>query len=181
MLRIKTAWGPAIAAACRYSSVCPAFMAALIANESGGEPTARRFEHGVYQHLRAVLDGKEDHYGSIDKTDLSGCRDSDVREFSTSWGLTQIMGYHLLNWGHNPDSLLDPKFNLDFATRLLANFAQAYNLDLRAEFEEMFRCWNTGHPYDDAQTKRVEGKTTDPEYVPNGLRRMEIYREIVPC
>jgi len=32
----------------------------------------------------------------------------------------------------------------------------------------LFRCWNTGRP---------DGKTADPAYVENGLRRMEIYRE----
>jgi len=37
------------------------------------------------------------------------------------------------------------------------------------QFEELFRCWNTGRPY---------GKTYDPAYVETGLRRMTIYREL---
>ena len=37
------------------------------------------------------------------------------------------------------------------------------------EFAELFRCWNTGRP---------NGKTFDPNYVQNGLRRIEIYRRL---
>ena len=163
---IASKWGLLIRNACQYSSVPPEFIAALIANESAGKDDASRFEPSVCVHLRGLLDGKEDHFGPITKTDLAGCKDPDVRDFSTSWGLTQIMGYHLLVWGQDPRDLLEPKFNLEMCTRLLAGFAHAYQLDVRAEFEEMFRCWNTGRP---------NGITTDPEYVPNGLRRMAMY------
>jgi hypothetical protein len=179
MSRIREHWGPAIAAACQFSSVPSAFVAALIANESGGEPTGPpRFEPNVYAKLLAVRDGRLSHYGSIDKHDLAGCKDIDVRDFATSWGLTQIMGYHLLAWGQDPRDLLNPKFNLEMCTRLLASFAQAYQLDVRREFEELLRCWNAGAPYDNPKTPRLEGKTTDPEYVPNGLLRMKIYVEL---
>jgi len=38
---------------------------------------------------------------------------------------------------------------------------------LTADFEPLFRCWNSGNP---------KGKTFDPQYVPNGLSRMKITR-----
>jgi len=178
MRTIHARWGVALTAVCQYSSVPVEFIAALIANESGGDPTGPpRFEKNVFAKLKAVRDGRLNHYGSIVKHDLAGCKDADVRDFATSWGLTQIMGYHLLAWGQDPRDLLEPKFNLEICTRLLAGFCQRYQLDPYLEFEEMLRCWNTGHPYDDPKTKCVEGRTHDPNYVPNGLRRMALYAE----
>jgi len=180
MRAIAAKWGALIGQVCHNSSIPPEFMAALIANESGGDPTGPpQFEPTVYGALLDVRDGRRKHYGSITKSDLAGVKDEDLRAFATSWGLTQIMGYHLLSWGEDPRDLLEPKFNLEKCARLLASFVQAYQLNVYLEFEEMFRCWNTGHPYDNPKTSRIEGKTHDPKYVENGLRRMEIYRGIM--
>jgi hypothetical protein len=44
------------------------FLAALTANESGGDPQANRFEPGVYQHLKSVAEGLTASYGSIGKS-----------------------------------------------------------------------------------------------------------------
>ena len=92
-----------------------------------------------------------------------------MRELASSWGFTQIMGYHLIGRKGTVRDLLDAAFNFRLAIELLAEFAGRYELDLAREFEEMFRCWNTGSPY---------GVTFDPEYARKGLVRMEIYREI---
>lgn len=42
MQKIRSAWGDAIVLACAASSVPPSFLAALIANESGGNAGAHR-------------------------------------------------------------------------------------------------------------------------------------------
>jgi hypothetical protein len=63
--------------------------------------------------------------------------------------------------------LIEPKFHYGVAAALLEEFGGRF--DLRSEFAEMFRCWNTGSPY---------GVTFDPNYVENGLRPMESYREL---
>src|SRR5271169_2016242 len=47
------------------------FLAALTANESGGDPQATRFEPGVYQHLKSVAQGRVASYGAISKSLLS--------------------------------------------------------------------------------------------------------------
>ncbi|MGH9448527.1 MAG: hypothetical protein ACRD3O_22825, partial [Terriglobia bacterium] len=44
MNRIHARWNADILSATRGSSVIPAFLAALAANESGGDPAARAFE-----------------------------------------------------------------------------------------------------------------------------------------
>jgi len=189
-----------IAEACLRSSVPAEFLGALTANESGGNARAARFEPAVYRHLKAVAAGAAAHYNGIQAEDLSAevsemlhpksgeyhertltapfaanhqralgaMEDEALRELATSWGFTQIMGYHMAARGGTVRDLLDPEFHYRVALEQLAEFADENQLDLAHEFEEMFRCWNTGLPY---------GKTYDPNYVPNGIRRMALYRE----
>ena len=64
---------------------------------------------------------------------------------------------------HYPFWLANSRLEFDRAA------AAGYRLDLGREFRELFCCWNTGRPY---------GKTFDPNYVENGLRRLRIYREL---
>ena len=63
--------GATIAAACKMSSAQPDFLAALIANESGGDSNAKRFERGVLDSLWSVLMGRSAHFGSIGLQDIS--------------------------------------------------------------------------------------------------------------
>jgi len=187
MQSIKDKWGTAIAAACSVSSVPAGFLAALIANESGGNPYARRFEHSVLASLWEVLLGRKTAYGSIARLSLVGyvtgisvltvnaptSLPADafqrVDALATSWSLTQIMGYHALEpqiAASGMASLKDPAGNLICATRMLGAFAHSYQLDVTRDFEPMLRCWNGGHP---------TAQTFDPNYVPNGLARMALW------
>jgi hypothetical protein len=200
--RVSARWHGAIREACHYSSVPPEFLGALVANESGGNPQAVRFEPAVYRHLKAVAEGKRPTYAGLSRRDLdeevaemlhpkagdfhavfltgafrtaharelAASRDEALRELASSWGLTQIMGYHLVGRSGTVRDLLEPGFHFRLALELLAHFAERYQLDLRREFEEMFRCWNTGQPY---------GDTFDPHYVERGLRRLRIYRGLI--
>jgi len=186
--------------ACKYSSVLPAFLGALTANESGGNPRAARFEPEVYAHLKAVAADRAASFGTVraeslaaeladmrqakastfharfldapfaaaHASDLVRAQDEALRELATSWGLTQIMGYHLVGRPGTVRDLVEPPFHYRVALELLTEFAERYQLDLAREFAEMFRCWNTGRPY---------GQTSDPAYVEKGLRRMKLYRE----
>jgi len=51
----------------------------------------------------------------------------------------------------------------------LADFAARNTLDLTRDFSQLFDCWNTGRPH---------APTADPQYIPNGLRRMELYKAL---
>jgi hypothetical protein len=198
----------------------PEFLAALTANESGGDPRAKRFEPGVYRRLKEVAAGHLAGYGGITKSlldseiakaqssasqaptagserppedqaetpggdgaerpkatpstssqgpSIAGFADDFIRRLATSWGLTQIMGYHLIGRGEPIDRLLDPAFHYRVAVELLESFAARHHLDPRRDFEALFRCWNTGRP---------DGQTTDPAYAAKGLRRIELYRQL---
>jgi len=188
--------------ACRSSSVPAEFLGALTANESGGNPAAVRFEPSVYRHLKAVAAGGRPFYGGIgaealskelaevlhpktgefharflnslfvtgQASELFRQADEVLRELASSWGFVQIMGFHVIGRRGSVRDLVEPRFHYRFANQLLAEFAETYQLDLARDFEEMFRCWNTGRP---------DGRTADPAYVQNGLRRMEIYRGLM--
>ncbi len=200
--RVFTRCDAFIQESARSSSVPPEFLGALTANESGGDSAAVRFEPSVYRHLKAVAAGERPRYGGIDaealckelaevlhpKTgefhalflnslfapgqagELSRLADEALRELASSWGFEQIMGFHMIGRRGTVRDLLEPRFHYHFANQLLGEFAASYHLDLSREFEAMFRCWNTGRP---------DGKTADPAYVKNGLRRMQIYRTLI--
>jgi len=187
MQDIKTRFGAVVAAACSVSSVPEAFIAALIANESGGNVNAKRFEHTVLAALWEVLLGRKAAYGSIARASLVGYvagvpvptinvpanlpanAFQRVDALATSWGLTQIMGYHALEFGVTIDALISPESGLQIATKMLSGFARSFNLDVTKDFEAMLRCWNGGHP---------TAQTFDPQYVPNGLARMALWSSL---
>ena len=199
--RVFTRCDEFIQEACRSSSVPVEFLGALTANESGGDSAAVRFEPSVYRHLKAVAAGERPRYGGIgaealceeltevlhpktgefhekflnslftagQASELSRLADEALRELASSWGFVQIMGFHLIGRHGTVRDLLEPRFHYHLANQLLAEFAESYQLDRGREFEELFRCWNTGRP---------DGRTTDPAYVENGLRRMKLYQEL---
>jgi hypothetical protein len=197
MTDIRDEWGDAIAAACRASSVPPAFIAGLVANESGGKINAKRFEPGSLHALWEVFLGRKTSFGSIGRYDLllyclpdsvpaiSGDRAAvndlfapafkRLDDLASSWGLTQVMGYHVLERLGGVTTTLDltlPARSLPLTLRLLAQFALRFQLSLAKDFSEMLSCWNTGEPI---------GKTADPEYIPRGLARMAIYAQLPPA
>ena len=191
MQSIKTVWGAHIQTAASTSSVPASFLAALVANESGGKADAKRFEPGVLAHLWEVLLGRKAAFGSIGRADLvayvsalerngtprvPGNLPADAFErvdaLATSWGLTQVMGYHVLDSLINPGSienLKDGAGNLVVTLRMLAQFARRFDLDVTKDFEQLFRCWNTGQP---------DGKTFDQNYALNGLTRMAVWTSL---
>jgi hypothetical protein len=194
MQEIYKDWHALLSSACAASSVPESFLAGVIANESGGNPHAKRFEPAVFEHLKDVLLGTRAAYAPAGikrpllRADLVAYCDPGVGEergsfaeslqclhdLATSWGLTQIMGWHLAEFqsGLGVTYLLTPKGNVDFALRLLAWFAEHYGLDLARDFADLFDCWNSGDPM------RGRVSTFDPNYVPNGLRRMSLYEGI---
>src|SRR5579885_2603881 len=70
MKRIHERYGPLLDSVAQSSSARPEFLAALIANEFGGDPDATRFEPAVFAALGEVLLGQKARYGSIGAQDL---------------------------------------------------------------------------------------------------------------
>ena len=189
MQKIHAQWGTLVSTAVESTPIPEKFLAALIANESGGDPAANRFEPAVLTKLWAVLAGRLPNYGAITAADLrnfvcgftatvTAPREIPANvferldELAHSWGLTQIMGYHVLEWLDIPgwyrsvDDLRAPAPKLRSAALLLTQFANRFTLDLSSDFSALLHCWNAGSP---------EAPTFDPAYVPNALRRMDLY------
>jgi hypothetical protein len=175
MQKIKAELGAAIDAAAATCSIPAAFFAALIANESGGNPDAQRYEPSVFSALSDVWDEKRTAYGSITKLSignygmaLSASDDSYfLKDLATSWGVTQIMGYEAiaLKIEGGAPALRDPVLALKNTTLMLNDFARRFQIAV-TESEELFDCWNTGRPH---------SPTYDPQYIPNGLARMQLW------
>jgi hypothetical protein len=196
MQSIREKWRAEIDRAIAATAIPSEFLAALIANETGGDPTKKRFEKNVLLELWEVLIGRSAHFGSIGRDDLESiavsaaasdassnlwfpvsCKAIDA--LATSWGLTQIMGYETIALGVPLFALQQPSSSLQLTCRMLADFAKGKKIDLKLAgvtgglsgecSSELFDCWNTGRPH---------APTADPLYIPNGLVRMAIYRDL---
>jgi hypothetical protein len=175
MQRIKSSWHAEIEAAIDGTIIPEAFLGALIANESAGNAKAERFEPVVFAQLAEVLLGTRMEYNGLTKAALlvyierSDFTDSlrNLAELATSRNLTQIMGWHFPALSEPmPGETLLAAIYLNMTVKLLTIAANDFELDLSKDFPQLLRCWNTGRP---------DGKTYDPQYVPNALKRMAIY------
>ncbi len=163
--------------AARFEPAVYRHLAAVIAGESPSYGSlaadALQAKVGHIAHRKS-----EDYHGQFlnppfaaqHRATLTELEDETLRELATSWGYTQIMGYHLVGRAGMVPDLLESDFHFHLALKLLAEFAAHHQLDLTREFAEMFSCWNTGQPF---------GKCFDALYVEHGLRRMGSYRELV--
>jgi hypothetical protein len=200
MVRIYETWNGEIVKATRNSGVSAPFLAALTANESGGDPVAQAFEPEIFERLQAVVQGEQHTFGSIMAADLVRLAQEDVeteeaspmlgavqgakqfadvspavqekvlRQMATSWGLTQIMGYETINRKTTVQDLLNPALHYEFAVELLEELSRRFRLNSSKDAGPLFRCWNTGHP---------NGETSDPDYVSRGIQRLSVYSAIV--
>jgi hypothetical protein len=187
------------------SSAPAAFWAALTANESGvdllrGKPHREicRREKQVFAALCLVAGGFDTRYGQVhlegmgnevaeemrpatyheDNVDVTVrvakqaigqlLTIENILRWASSWGYTQLMGYHCLRWGDaTVEDLRNPDVHYRLAARLLAGECQRFGVDMTREFEAMGRIWNAGRP---------DGKTYLPGYIPDLMRRMEIWK-----
>jgi hypothetical protein len=191
MTKIKSQCGSWIDEAIAGTPYPAALLAALTANESGGDPQESRFEPKVFADLALVAIGRKANYGAIGRTNLiDWCSPSDPdrppRSFSdallalvnlaTSWGPTQIMGYQALAGGYALSELPNLQTHFKHTVAMLEDFRTRFQIVASQapggpspwpnSWADFFRCWNTGRP---------DGQTADPQYVARGLDRMTIY------
>lgn len=162
--------------AVRFEPAVYQHLLAVITGEAPAYGSIRAQD--LAQNLGNVLHPKADEFhaqflgqafGSVHRLELTCLEDEALRELATSWGYTQIMGYHMVGRRGTVRDLLDPCQHFRIALELLKQFCTRYDLDPRRDFEEMFRCWNAGRP---------DGQTHSPHYAEDGLGRMKIYREL---
>ncbi len=192
MARVRDGCGGFIAEAVKGTPYRASLLAALAANESGGDATKTRFEPAIFakfgQIVTALAAGHEARYGAIGARDLvkwcapagRGCGFAEstlsMINLATSWGPTQIMGYEALAGGFALSGITSLDAHFHHTVAMLDQFRKRWNLPSEGEltdgaiFTPYFRCWNTGRP---------DGQTADPQYVANGLARMATYERLV--
>lgn len=169
--RILTNVGPKITDACEDTRVPTAFLAGLISVENAPlNANASRFESHIFKKLKRVRDGQLSQFNRIKRSDLSGATDAALKNLATSFGLTQIMGFHVIATFKNEitlNDLRDPEKHLNFGVQFIENEAGPH-LGTGA-FEKVLRIHNTGRP---------NGTTHDPNYVANALGVMRAYETL---
>lgn len=175
--QIVELYGQKILAATRNTGIDPAFVAGKTGVEAGVKngkivENATRFEPGVYQDLKDLRDkgfcfigGKKmKTYSGVKRSQIADATDAALKALATSYGLTQIMGWHMINNLKGTISdLRDPDKHLSYNVQLLALVGGNYLK--RKDYESVLRIWNTG---------RANGKTYHPYYVANALLVMEM-------
>ena len=140
----------------------PAFLKALIVLEcSGNKPAGQRFEPSVYQKLKEVQNGTRTRFEFVTRKQIRDCSDTALRNFATSWGPFQIMGYKCIHLGIIINDLLGEE-SIKWGAKWINN--EYGKLVRNKDFEKAFRVHNTGS---------VNGNTYDPNYVSNGLQHID--------
>jgi soluble lytic murein transglycosylase-like protein len=116
-----TRWLPIVDKYCVELGVSQALMLALIHQESGGDPNARRHEPGYEQK-----------YILGNSAWLGRCRESGIstKDMATSWGLCQVM--MATAWGYNmrsPSDLLKANNNIRVGTAIMAYNVKKYGVE----------------------------------------------------
>ena len=102
----------------------PALFAALVIQESGGNPDAYRHEP-AYQAKYVTGQARWNRARAMGWTD---------EELATSWGLTQVLGATAWNmgWHYPPEKILDPASNLALGAKYLRKKLDQYGNVLEA-------------------------------------------------
>ena len=195
MQQIKTHLGDYIAGAVEGTPFPASLVAAIVANESGGNAAASRFEPVVFGELARVIAGQKSCFEPAGikvpllESQLIGAV-SPLRplakgapvlpsltfsqsvlalvNLATSWGPTQIMGWHATEFGYAISDLTNVATHFDRAVELLKWFRQKYSL--ADDPDDYFHCWNTGSP---------DGVLFNPLYVISGSVFTQIYEALV--
>ncbi len=148
------------------TDISPAYLAALISLESWppGNRESERFEPKVYENLLDLKHGGEA-WGGLRRERIRRISDEELRRFATSYGLTQIMGYHCLSLGCTIEELKG-EYHLQWAAAFM-QFTYGRRAK-RRDWTSCFRIHNTGRP---------NGRPHRDDYVERGLVRMQYYEE----
>lgn len=169
--------------ACSNSVVAESFLAGFIGVEAGIDrngvirPEAKRFEKGVYEDLISLRDNgfciiagkRRDNYSGVRRQQIADATDEAIRALATSYGMSQIMGWHVINnLKCTISDLRDPQKHLFYTIRLLLIVSGDYLR--RGDLESVLRIWNTGS---------ANGNTYHAAYVASALKVKRAYEQVL--
>ncbi len=172
MRRIRGTCGRQIEEATQGDMMRAALLAAITANESGGNGLVYRFEPSTYCRLHSLLKGEDEDVEGITREQfenfLNGAkaeaaRVALLRKAAGRHGYTQIPGCCAVRWKVPLEALLEKERHFHLAARRLEELRLEFHLNPESHALELGRAWNTGHPM---------GRTRSPLYSWRlGLRR----------
>ena len=109
------------------------------------------------------------HFGSLTTNQLVHYNDVDIHNLSSSYGLTQIMGYESLSLNFPLPNLDIPETHFRIASLVMGQFLTHWGLNPTKDFDKMAHSWNSGRP---------GGATWDPNYTSNLLTRKSIWEAL---
>ncbi len=193
---------PFIAKAVSATALPAEFLAALAANESGGNPKAACFEPEVYKRLKAVASGESPSFGSVTERNIfaqasgspgpGGHRvDEPLSSLDqlpeAAQALTALEEDELrelaTSWGFTQIMGYQAIARKSAARNLLdPQFHFQMAVEILTDFARRFRL-KLSQDFEALfrcwNTGHPDGKTFDPDYVAKGIRRMKLYRELM--
>ncbi len=151
------------------TNISEEYLAAVISLESSppGNWNSTRFEPHVYKRFLATKNKQRPSFLGLSSQKISRYSDHELRSYSSSYGPTQIMGYHCIKLNCSIKELKGP-YHLQWAVVWMQDQYGKYAA--KNKWEACFRIHNTGRPH---------GKTYHDYYVGKGLRRMNYYKKWV--
>lgn len=146
------------------------FKALIMLETSGRKKIPSRYEDHVFDQLKAVQNKKRKRYEHVTYKRIKNASDDALKNLASSWGPFQIMGYKCLELGITIQDLRG-----DYAIQHGMHWIKDnYGTMLKKkQFKDAFHYHNTG--------RRVpkDGKplTHNPNYIINGLKYMEYYKQ----
>jgi hypothetical protein len=174
----------------------------LTANESGGNPTAVRFEPSVYRHLKAVAAGESPRYVGVSAPtlceELTEVLHPKTGEFHEKFLNSLFMAGQASELSRLADEALRELASSWGFMQIMGFHVIGWHGTVRDLLEPRFHYhlanqllaeFSASYQLDLSRqfaemfrcwnTGRPDGRTTDSAYVENGLRRMEIYRALI--
>jgi soluble lytic murein transglycosylase-like protein len=134
----QAAYAPLLRVAAAKYNLDRVLVAAVVVQESSGDPSEKRMENGYYRRYIRPMNGKLDGFCPSTKP----LEDEELGR-STSWGLMQLMGQKARELGFNSDNLSDLKYpstNLEFGCKFLRQLLDLCGQDV----ERALLKWNGG-------------------------------------
>jgi hypothetical protein len=200
--RIRERYGPQIAAVSAAHGIPAEWFAGLTGMETikdgKGYPyewpdkRSYRFEPAVYARFKKVLSWSPLNwarwsYNGIKYSHIKGMDDATLRAISTSYGMTQIMGYYVLNIlvGTTIKQLRDPSLHYNYTARLMEADPRIVRYIRKARdlstptlswLRYVGHIWNSGREWD-GTPKGI--KTWTPSYMNNIVLVAQEYRKLL--
>ncbi len=156
--------------ASKYGHAPEFYLALIMLETSGRSEIPSRFEPHIYEELLRLQNGQRKKYEHVTYRNVKNISDGGLRNLASSWGPFQIMGYKCLELKITVADIRGPeaiRYGMYWINKNYGNRIK------RKQYTNAFHYHNTGRLF----PKNGISQTHDPDYIPNGLKYMEYFRQ----